>query len=54
MLHKKEHPRNLRNRVTSKGGTTDAAIKFLMSSDKFLRILESAITKAKKRSIKLS
>ena len=54
ILQKKEHPRDLRNRVTSKGGTTDAAIQFLMSSDKFLRILESAITKAKKRSIKLS
>ena len=54
MLDKKERPKSLRDKVTSKGGTTEAAIKSLESSDKFLKILSDAINKAKKRSRELN
>ena len=49
MLDKKEHPKILRKRVTSKGGTTEAAIKSLISSDKFYNVMNEAINKAAKR-----
>ena len=54
MVNKKEHPKILRQKVTSKGGTTDAAIKSLLSSNKFYDILNKAIIKAKKRSKELA
>jgi pyrroline-5-carboxylate reductase len=54
MVDKKEHPKILRQKVTSKGGTTDAAIKSLVSSNKFFKILNEAINKAKNRSRKLN
>ena len=54
MLDKREHPTTLRKKVTSKGGTTDAAINSLISSDKFYKILSEAIDKAKDRSKKLN
>ena len=54
MLDKKERPGILRERVTSKKGTTDAAIKTLMSSDKFYKILNKAINNARDRSKKLN
>ena len=44
---------NLRSRVTSKGGTTEAAIKILEEND-FSGIIEKAIQNAKKKSIDLS
>ena len=44
----------LREKVTSKGGTTDAAIKSLISSDKFYKILNRAINQARDRSKKLN
>ena len=49
MLDKKEHPKTLREKVTSKGGTTEAAIKSLISSDKFYNVMNEAINKAAKR-----
>ena len=54
MLDKREHPTTLRKKVTSKGGTTDAAINSLISSDKLYKILSEAIDKAKDRSKKLN
>ena len=50
MIDKGEHPAILREKVTSKGGTTDAAIRSLLSRDKFYKILNEAINKANKRS----
>ena len=41
MIDKGEHPAVLREKVTSKGGTTDAAIRSLISSGKFYNILKS-------------
>jgi len=43
-----EEPRLLRKRVTSKGGTTEAAIRF-MEKKKTGRIIKAAVMKAKKR-----
>ena len=54
MIDKGEHPAILREKVTSKGGTTDAAIRSLISSDKFYNILNRAINQAKDRSKKLN
>ena len=54
MIDKGEHPSILRQKVTSKGGTTDAAIRSLISSDKFYKILNRAITQARDRSKKLN
>ncbi len=54
MLDKREHPKTLRKKVTSKGGTTDAAIKSLISSDRFFKILNEAINKAKVQSKNLN
>ena len=45
--------KKIRNEVTSKGGTTEAAIKNL-SDNSFFKILEDAINEAKKKSIDLS
>ena len=54
MFDKKEHPKILRKKVTSKGGTTEAAIKSLISSDKFYKVLNEAINKAAKRAKNLA
>ena len=54
MIDKGEHPAILREKVTSKGGTTDAAIRSLISSDKFYKILNRAINQARDRSKKLN
>ncbi len=54
MIDNGEHPATLRKKVTSKGGTTDAAIKSLIYSEKFYKILDEAINNAKKRSKQLS
>ena len=48
-----EGMKKIRNEVTSKGGTTEAAIKNLSDSS-FFKILEDAINEAKKKSIDLS
>lgn len=54
MINNEEHPTTLREKVTSKGGTTDSAIKSLMTSNNFYNILEKAIIRAKKRSKELN
>ncbi|MBI5573207.1 MAG: pyrroline-5-carboxylate reductase [Elusimicrobia bacterium] len=48
-----DEPENLRQKVTSKGGTTEAAFKVLMK-EKFGKIFEKAIFAAMKKSKKLS
>tara|TARA_B100001250_G_scaffold392522_1_gene394386 strand:- start:1000 stop:1815 length:816 start_codon:yes stop_codon:yes gene_type:complete len=48
-----EDMKKMRNEVTSKGGTTEAAIKNL-SNNSFFKILDDAINEAKKKSIDLS
>ena len=46
---------NLREKVTSKGGTTEAALEVLMSPDKeFFNIFRRAVNKAYKKSKELS
>ncbi len=54
MIDKREHPATLREKVTSKGGTTEVAIKSLIYSERFYKILDKAVNNAKKRSKKLS
>ena len=46
--------KTLRKNVTSKGGTTQAALSILNSRNGFPKLLSRAIMKAKKRSIELS
>jgi pyrroline-5-carboxylate reductase len=54
MLHSsKEMPRSLRKKVTSKGGTTEAATKYF-DKNGFKDIVKGALTKAKNKSIALS
>jgi len=48
----KQNPQILREKVTSPGGTTEAAIEFFEKSD-FKKIIEKAVLAAKKRSEKL-
>ncbi len=48
-----EEPENLRQKVTSKGGTTEAAFKVLMKK-KFAKIFEQAIITAVKKSKEIS
>ncbi|PIU83207.1 MAG: pyrroline-5-carboxylate reductase [Elusimicrobia bacterium CG06_land_8_20_14_3_00_38_11] len=48
-----DEPENLRQKVTSKGGTTEAAFKVLMK-EKFGKIFEKAIFAAMKKSKKMS
>ena len=54
LLHTKEKPESLRKRVTSKGGTTEAALKELNNNQKFQKLFEKAISKAIKKAITLS
>jgi len=53
LITSEEEPEVLRQRVTSKGGTTEAAFKLLFSK-KLGNILEEAIISAKKRSKELA
>jgi pyrroline-5-carboxylate reductase len=49
----KEHPADLRKRVTSKGGTTEAALKVL-DDRKMMDVIEAAVAAACRRSKELS
>lgn len=54
LLHElKEEPEDLRKRVTSKGGTTEAALK-VMEYKKIKKIIKDAVKAAQKRSGELS
>ena len=46
-------PATLRENVTSKGGTTAAALSVLMADDGLSRLMEKAVDAAKTRSIEL-
>ncbi|MFC1566957.1 pyrroline-5-carboxylate reductase [bacterium] len=48
-----DSPENIRAKVTSKGGTTEAAVKSL-EQNKFIEMLKSALQEAKKKSMELS
>lgn len=55
MKSSKDSVSSLREKVTSKGGTTEAALNVLMSNDKeFYNIFKKAIEKAYKRGGELS
>ena len=54
MVNEKESPTNLRRRVTSKGGTTQAGIQQLEKSNKFIKLMNKAISEATIRSKKLN
>lgn len=47
-------PETLRRNVTSPGGTTEAALKVLMSDEQLLKLMTSAITAARKRAEELA
>tara|TARA_Y100000766_G_scaffold99357_1_gene84684 strand:- start:392 stop:1210 length:819 start_codon:yes stop_codon:yes gene_type:complete len=46
-------PATLRQNVTSKGGTTAAALSVLMADDGLLQLMEKAVDAAKRRSVEL-
>ena len=48
-----ESPSTLRENVTSKGGTTDAALAVLMADEGLPSLMERAVQAAKKRSVEL-
>ena len=54
MLSSKHEPEELKRKVKSKGGTTEAALSILESSEGMQNLLERAIKKAAKRSVDLS
>lgn len=54
LLNTQEKPESLRKRVTSKGGTTEAALEELNNNQKFRKLFEKAISKAIKKSSALS
>ena len=54
MLSSKHEPEELKRKVKSKGGTTEAALSILESSEGMQKLLERAIKKAAKRSVDLS
>ena len=54
MLSSKHEPEELKRKVKSKGGTTEAALSILESSEGMQKLLERAIKKAAKRSMDLS
>ncbi len=54
LLNTQEKPESLRKRVTSKGGTTEAALMELNSNQKFQKLFEKAISKAIKKATTLS
>lgn len=53
VINTKEEPANLREKVTSKGGTTEAALK-IFAEKEFEKIVEDAVQKAFLRSKELS
>ena len=54
LFNEKESPTNLKKSVTSKGGTTEAALKILENKNGLSTLISKAIDKAKKRSRELS
>jgi pyrroline-5-carboxylate reductase len=54
LLSGKHDAKTLRKNVTSKGGTTQAALSILNSSNGLHKLLSKAVEKAKKRSKELS
>ena len=54
LLNEKDSPTHLKKSVTSKGGTTEAALKILENKNGLSTLISKAIDKAKKRSRKLS
>ena len=54
MLSSKHEPVELKRKVKSRGGTTEAALSILESSEGMQNLLERAIKKAAKRSVDLS
>ena len=54
LLNKKDSPTHLKKSVTSKGGTTEAALKILENKNGLSTLISKAIDKAKKRSRELS
>ena len=54
LLNEKDNPTHLKKSVTSKGGTTEAALKILENKNGLSTLISKAIDKAKKRSRELS
>ena len=54
LLNEKDSPSHLNKSVTSKGGTTEAALKILENKNGLSTLISKAIDKAKKRSRELS
>ena len=54
LLNEKDSPTHLKKSVTSKGGTTEAALKILENKNGLSTLISKAIDKAKKRSRELS
>lgn len=54
LQHSKKTPELLRESVTSKGGTTEAALKILMGQKGLGDLLKRAVEAAKRRSVELS
>lgn len=54
LLNEKDSPTHLKMSVTSKGGTTEAALKILENKNGLSTLISKAIDKAKKRSRELS
>ena len=54
LFNEKDSPTHLKNSVTSKGGTTEAALKILENKNGLSTLIYKAIDKAKKRSRELS
>ncbi|MDC3204538.1 pyrroline-5-carboxylate reductase [Pelagibacteraceae bacterium] len=54
LLNEKDSPTNLKKSVTSKAGTTEAALKILENKNGLSTLISKAIDKAKKRSRELS
>ena len=54
LLNGKDSPTHLKKSVTSKGGTTEAALKILENNNGLSTLISKAVDKAKKRSRELS
>ena len=54
LFNEKDSPTHLKKSVTSKGGTTEAALKILENKNGLSTLISKAIDKAKKRSRELS
>ena len=53
LLNEKDSPTHLKNSVTSKGGTTEAALRILENKNGLSALISKAIDKARKRSKEL-